>query len=92
MIKKSNVAVVPIVVLPTSIDQKTLASVKAAGYLPVLTDEPDKIRIIMPHEACGTSDLLMSAFAGVDYATDGAKAVFARELLRRLKAREPKLP
>lgn len=82
----------PIVVLPISTDAKMIAAVKAAGYLPVLTDEPDKVRIITPHEICGTGDLLMAALTGLTstYSGDSSKAAFTEELFKRLKAREPK--
>ncbi|MEM6911073.1 MAG: hypothetical protein AAF555_05765 [Verrucomicrobiota bacterium] len=82
-------ACLPILALPSDTDEKTVAECRAAGYLPVLTDSPDSVRVILPGSQVQSSDLLMAALAGLccHPQADG-KRTMVEELHRRLKARE----
>lgn len=80
----------PLVVLPINTDEKTLLMVRQAGYVPILSDSPDKVKVILPSESiAGASDLLMSALHGLCELTDASgRSYFAKELHRRMKLRE----
>lgn len=79
----------PLVVLPIGTDEKTLSLVRKAGYVPILTDAPDKVKVILPGASIASeSDLLMAAMYGLTGAYDRDMAVFVKELYRRMKARE----
>lgn len=80
----------PLVALPKDTDSETVAAVREAGYVPILTDDPDKLRIILPSAAVvAANDLLMSAMHGLGkggYTTPQVK--FFEELWKRMMERE----
>jgi hypothetical protein len=82
-----------LVIVPTNTPAGTLQDLRKAGYIPILSDDPDKIRLVVPSSAILSGDLLMSAMHGV--VTSGSSIPmerFAKELLRRMVERESKTP
>lgn len=80
----------PLVVLPTTTDTETLRAVSSAGYVAVLCDDPDKVKVILAGSDVSGSDLLMSALHGVcseSFSSD-CRGKMVTELFRRMKARE----
>ena len=82
-------APLPILILPLSTSADSVAEARACGYLPVLTDEPDKVRVLMREESADRHDMLMAAFAGM--ASAGGSNAFFHELHRRVKLKEQPL-
>lgn len=78
----------PIVAVPTDVHQTTLAELRAAGYVPIRTDNPDGVRLILAGSQVQSSDLLMSALHGMCRDPRDSKAAMVKELFRRLRERE----
>lgn len=82
----------PIVTLPVDIDTATIVMVREAGYLPILTEHPDKVRVI--HASCDivAGDMLMSAMMALSQVSSSScgRDMFVQELWRRIKAKEGK--
>ncbi len=78
----------PILALPTDVDPGTVAELRAAGYVPILTDNPDGVRIILAGSQVQSSDLLMSALHGMVRDPHDSKAAMVKELFRRMRERE----
>lgn len=79
----------PLLILPTNTPPETVKDIRAAGYVPVLTDEPDKVKIIMSHSEVSGGDMLMAAMHGL--VTGGytpPKENFVKELYARMQKRE----
>lgn len=79
----------PILILPTDIGQEMIEIVKASGYIPLITDSPEKVKVVMPGSEAIGSDMLMSAMHALSgqYMETGRSA-FVLELAKRLKSRE----
>ena len=58
-------AVRPIIVVPTCTPYSSLDEARAAGYVPVLCDTPEAVRVIMPAEHLASPDLCMAALHAV---------------------------
>ena len=73
MSKKTNVqpeaapstSYAPLIVLPTTTTPENLAEIRKAGYVAVLSDNPEKVVVVMPHTRMAGNDLLMSAMHGL---------------------------
>lgn len=83
----------PLLILPTDTPTGTVDDVRAAGYVPVLTDEPDKVKLVLAGSEISGSDMLMAAMHGLNSYTgfgdlDKPKTQFLLELHRRLLKRE----
>jgi len=89
--KKVSPSIPPLVALPTDTDPETIRAIKAAGYIPVITDAPEKVRIIVADQACESGDMLMAALHGLTCSkfNDEPRSAFVFELQRRLKSRDP---
>lgn len=81
-----------LVVVPLDTASESLAQMRAAGYVPIITDSPEGVKVLMSGNAIIGDDLLMSALHGLMSAhTQTAllmKSKAMEELHRRLKARE----
>lgn len=79
----------PILALPLNTESATVTQAREAGYVVILTDDADKVKLIMPATDIIGGDLLMSALCGMSGNTSSTeRSSFALELWRRLKARE----
>jgi len=79
----------PLVILPTTTPPETVKDVRAAGYVPVLTDDPEGVRLVIGHSEISGSDMLMAAMHGL--VTGGytpPKEHFVKELYARMQRRE----
>lgn len=86
---KTHCPLPTVIVLPRDIDQATIAGVVKAGYLPILTDYPESVKVIMPGSEVISNDLTMSALHAIDKtAVSDCKTYFVKELHARLVARE----
>jgi hypothetical protein len=80
----------PIIVLPTTTSKATVTSAERAGYLPIVTDTPDAVRVIVSQsKQLWTGDDVM--LAAMDALADGSactstQAAFFTALNRRIKA------
>jgi hypothetical protein len=79
----------PILVLPTGTDKQIVAAAKSAGYLPIVTNHPERIKVILPGGEFLGGDLLMAALEGL---ANSSRDHFFREFHRRMKSREPNPP
>lgn len=79
----------PLIVLPANTSLETLKEVRSAGYVPILTDSPDKVVVILAGSKVSGDDMLMAALHGVvtaGYTTPMEK--FSRELYARMVKNE----
>ena len=79
----------PLVVLPTSTTPEQLAELRAAGYVPVCCDNPEKVIVVLPQTRLAGDDLLMAALHGLE--SDGCTAPkqrFVTQLYQRLLKNE----
>ncbi len=81
----------PILILPRNVSGPSIIEARNAGYLVIVSDEPDKIKLVTGHSEVSGGDLLMAAMAGVRDNSLNAKSVFVNELYDRLRAREVKV-
>ena len=84
-----------LVVVPLDTAPESLAEMRAAGYVPIMTDSPEKVKVLMPGNHVVGGDLLMAAMAGLmDSAGDAShtglvmRNAALTELHSRLKAHE----
>lgn len=83
MKQKRNPA--PLLLLPTSTSPEVLQAVRDAGYVPIPTDEPDKVKLVLGCSAIGHNDFLMSALYGISGGTSTVeRSKMVEELYRRL--------
>lgn len=79
----------PLVVLPTVTAPETVQDVRSAGYVPILCDEPEKVKLVMGQGEVGGSDLLMSAMYGISgTVSERERSKMVEELYRRMLKRE----
>lgn len=79
----------PILVLPIGTPAECIAEARFAGYLPILCDDPAKVRIVNHAESADRHDMLMAAMAGLTMpGSDTNKCRFFHELYARIKASE----
>ena len=79
----------PVIVLPTTTPPENLPALKAAGYVVVLCDQPEKVIVKMPHGNLEGGDMLMAALHGiVNCGYSSAFEKFVRELHARMLKRE----
>ena len=81
----------PILIVPSGVlsaDEKK--KVEESGYVLLVTDEPDKIKLITPVENTNDRAIMMSALHGLNGSLVGgvAKDNFINNLYNRLKAQE----
>lgn len=89
--KKSRKEIAPLIVLPIDTDESTLIRVRDAGYVAVLSDDPDKVKVVLGSSDISGSDILMSALHGIVKSGYSApKEKFAEELYSRLITKESK--
>jgi len=82
-----------ILILPLDIEGATIQELRDAGYLPILTDKPEAVRLPAVDLAMPSGDVILSAFKAISGPTSSAeRKVFIDELLRRLLANEAKQP
>lgn len=78
-----------IITLPTGTDEATIAELRACGYIPVVTDKPDLVRIVVAGSQVQANDMLMAALHGLNQSTQQhPRSEFTRELYYRLQQRE----
>ena len=76
----------PLLVLPTTTTPENLAEIRKAGYVAVLSDNPEKVVVVMPHTRMAGNDLLMSAMHGLcdSSLSNTERSKMVTELHRRL--------
>ncbi len=78
-----------LVVVPLDTPPECLAEMRAAGMVPLMTDNPAGVRIISPESQIAHSDMVMAALLALrEPSAAGERAVFIRELHTRMLARE----
>lgn len=78
-------APLPILIVPRETPAATVRELKAGGYLVIITDEPDKVKLVLPSSIRGNNHMLMSALHGLTKGSDSQSMnLFTRELHRRL--------
>lgn len=83
-----------LVVVPLDTTSGSLAEMRSAGYVPIMTDHPEKVRMLMPDKDIVGGDLLMAAMHGLMSEGDHSQTALymvskaMTELHRRLKERE----
>lgn len=79
----------PLLILPTATPDIILKDVRAAGYVPILTNEPDKVKLLMGHSEFTSGDMLMSALYGISGDSSAEeRSRMVKELYRRMLKRE----
>lgn len=79
----------PVLVIPTTTDALSVKSARDAGYVVVLCDEPDKVRVCIAASPLITpDDLLRAAFAGVEMGGITAASTFFSTLHKSLRRTE----
>lgn len=79
----------PILALPLNTEPATVTQAREAGYVVILTDDADKVKLIMPATDAVGGDMLMSALWALCQLSDqSGRAYFTMALQRRLQARE----
>jgi len=79
----------PLVILPTTTPAENLAEIKAAGYVVVMCDQPEKVIVKLPQANSEGGDMLMAALHGIvngGYTPPYEK--FVKELHARMLKRE----
>lgn len=83
----------PILVLPANATKQVCAQARAAGYLVILTDKPEAVRVVGMETLVSSGDLVMSLLEGICGASSYTERTkFALELHRRMKLRESAQP
>jgi len=80
----------PLLVLPKdACSNESLAELKAAGYIVIRTDSPEKVQLVTPEMVVDHSDMMMSAMKALSQPmATGQRGVFIEELYRRMLKRE----
>lgn len=78
-----------LVTVPLDTLPETIAELRAAGVIPIMTDKPEKVRMLTAEAAIPHSDMLMAALKALSEPNAGAeRTIFICELHRRMLARE----
>jgi len=85
----------PVIVVPIATSAGTLADLRKAGYVPVLCDFPEKVRLVTVGSLIDGNDVLMSAMHALTEANSTSSGESVRsdmvlELSRRMKENETK--
>lgn len=73
-----------IIMPPGAVSEEDKSAMREAGYLPVETDQPELVKLVMPGSLNATGDLVMMAALGaLDSPTP--LAVFARNIIQRMQ-------
>lgn len=79
----------PLVIIPPDTDAATIAAMRKAGYIPILTNDTNSVKLITQSNI---GNLLMSALHGLCIGEtpfgDASRTAFTRELNRRLRVTE----
>lgn len=78
----------PILIVPIATSSTLKKQADKAGYLVISSDEPDKIRLMIPEPSIASGDMLMSAVGAILAGYDSVSVTFVKELFRRMGARE----
>jgi hypothetical protein len=85
---KANKHPSPIVVVPINLPAETRAVLEKSGYVVVPVENPASVRIILSDTTVNGNDLLMAAMHGLVCEGYGRMEAFAKELYKRMLARE----
>lgn len=55
----------PIIIIPHKTTEENIKRLTNAGYVPIVTDDPDKIRLLLPEDQINGGHLLMSALHAI---------------------------
>ena len=75
----------PIIIIPHKTTEENIKRLTMAGYVPIVTDQPDKIRLLLPENPINGGHLLMSALHAISSSQLSLpKERFVDELYARL--------
>lgn len=80
----------PILIVPSgSITNEEKKTIQEGGYVVIISDKPEEIKMLTPISTTDGLDILNAAIMGIhkDYGNDGKKAFFA-ELARQIESRK----
>lgn len=78
----------PILIVPSGIlTAEEKKSAQDAGYVVIITDEPEKVKIITPISSMDGLDILNAAIIGLDKGYDNGRQAFVKELANRVTSK-----
>jgi hypothetical protein len=79
----------PILLLPSTVDEKEANEARLAGYIVIVCDDLAKVRLLSPMEEVRGGDILQSLAHAVLATPSGLpKEAFGAELCRRIRSNE----
>jgi hypothetical protein len=83
----------PVIILPSKTSAVTVKRLEKAGYVPILSDDPDKVVIVTASQRITGDDMLMSAMAALtqNHGSYGNeyRSAFVKELWAKMLKKEP---
>lgn len=79
----------PILTIPSgAITKEEKKSIEEGGYIVIVTDEPEKIKVLLPNSDIDGIDMLNAAIVGLgdSFSSDGRDKFF-KELVKKVKAK-----